>query len=156
MQSVSLRYSKFLCRSMSLSDSAKKSNSIKNMTRKGQGSIDPWELSATVSSLLMPVLMKTLYVFKYTYICILQYLYSFKACCVTYCSCCFWCMLVIRIFKSLHVLSLLQILNLTLDMISLIQQHWCRSSSFLKSTLKVGKLRIRGERWPVPCHVKRE
>lgn len=33
------------------------------MTRKGQGNIDPQELSATGSSLLMLVLIKTLYFF---------------------------------------------------------------------------------------------
>lgn len=100
LQSVSLRYSKFLCRSLSFSDSAEKCNSIKNMTHKGQGSIDPRELPATVSSLLMLCLMKAVYIFKCTHIKrMLKYLFKCKAWSVTCCSCCLWGVLVMRVYE---------------------------------------------------------
>lgn len=146
MQSVSLRYSKFLCRSMSLSDSAKKCSSIKNMTHEGQGNIDLWELSATVSSLLLSVLMKILYIFKYTYIYInvnivlrLDLLHIV----VVAFGGCWW-------RRSLNPCMFFGLTNSDIeshprydepDATALVQVI-----SFLKSALKVGKPRVRGER----------
>jgi len=77
----------------------------------------------------MPVLMKTLYIFKYTYTRVLKYLYSFKAWFIAYCSCCFglhwWCG---SLNPYMIWVQLLQLLNLTPGMIILMQLHWCRSS----------------------------
>lgn len=129
VQSVSWRYSRFLRRSVSLSDSVKKCNSIKNMTHKGQGNIDPWELSAAVSALLMSVLMKILYILKHTYRRLLKYPCRRDLLHVVVAfggrwwyrslnPCVFW--------VCLH-----QMMNFALGLITQMQLHWCRSTNFL-------------------------
>lgn len=51
--------------------------SIKNVTREGQGSIDPWEISATLSSLLLQLGWRLQFLYAYT--CIFKELYNFNS-----------------------------------------------------------------------------
>lgn len=114
------------------------------MTHEGQGNIDPWELSAAVSSLLLSVLMKILYIFKYTYVYVnivlrLDLLHTV----VVAFGGCWW-------YRSLNLCMFFGLTASDIeshpgcdepDATALVQVI-----SFLKSAFQVSRLRVRGER----------